>query len=65
MQTKFTKNIDECVCLFNTQKVCLTTYLKKNFKEGVHFIETKQTEKLHQRGGHNRIDMLLTVETFK
>ena len=64
MQTEFTKNIDECVSLFNSQKINLTTFVKKNFKEGVHFIETKQTEKSHQRGGHNRIHMLLTDETF-
>jgi very-short-patch-repair endonuclease len=64
MQTKFTKNIDECVSFFKSQKVRLTTFVKKNFKEGVHFIETKQSENLHQRGGHNRIHMLLTDETF-
>jgi very-short-patch-repair endonuclease len=64
MQSEFTKNIDECVSLFNSQKVHLTTFVKKNFKEGVHFIETKQTENLNQRGGHNRIHMFLTDETF-
>jgi very-short-patch-repair endonuclease len=64
MQPEFTKNIDECVSLFNSQKVHLTTFVKKNFKEGIHFIEKKQTENLHQRGGHNRINMFLTDETF-
>ena len=64
METKFTKNIDECVSLFKSKKVSLTTFVKKNFKEGVHFIETKQTEKTNQRGGHNRIDLFLTDETF-
>ena len=64
MQTEFTKSIDECVSLFNSQKVHLTTFVKKNFKKGIHFIETKQTEKTNQRGGHNRIDMFLTDETF-
>lgn len=64
MQTEFTKNIDECVSLFNSQKVRLTEFVKKNFKEGIHFIEKKQTENLHQRGGHNRINMFLTDETF-
>ena len=48
METKFTKNIDECVSLFKSKKVSLTTFVKKNFKEGVHFIETKQTEKNNQ-----------------
>jgi very-short-patch-repair endonuclease len=64
MQPEFTKNIDECVSLFNSQKVRLTEFVKKNFKEGIHFIEKKQTENLHQRGGHNRINMFLTDETF-
>ena len=64
MQSVFTKNIDECVRLFNSQKINLTLYVKKNFKEGVHFIEKKQTDKLNQRGGHNRIHMFLTDEAF-
>ena len=37
MQEVFTKNIEELVVLFNTQKVNLTRYVKKNFKEGMHF----------------------------
>jgi very-short-patch-repair endonuclease len=65
MQEVFTKNIDELVGLFETKKVCLTTYVKKNFKEGVNFIETKQTEKLNYRGGHNCIHMWLSEESFK
>ena len=60
----FTKNVDELVDMFNTQKVCLTTFVKKNFKEGVNFIEEKQYEKLNYRGGHNRIHMLLTEEAY-
>jgi len=60
----FTKNVDELVDMFNTQKVCLTTFVKKNFKEGVNFIEEKQYEKLNYRGGHNRIHMLLTEDAF-
>jgi very-short-patch-repair endonuclease len=60
----FTKNIDELVDMFNTQKVCLTTFVRKNFKEGIYFIEQNQAEKLNHRGGHNRIHMLLTEEAF-
>ena len=41
----FTKNIDELVDMFNTQKINLTRYVKKNFKKGFNFIEKKQTEK--------------------
>jgi len=60
----FTKNIDELVDMFNTQKINLTRYVKKNFKKGVNFIEKKQTEKINDRGGHNRIHMFLTEEAF-
>jgi very-short-patch-repair endonuclease len=60
----FTKNIDELVDMFNTKKVCLTTFVRKNFKEGVNFIEQNQAEKLNQRGGHNRIHMLLTEDAY-
>ena len=60
----FTKNIDELVDVFNSQKVCLTTFVKKNFKDGIHFIEQKQSEKLNHRGGHNRIHMLLTEDAY-
>ena len=60
----FTKNIDELVDMFNTQKINLTKYVKKNFKDGVNFIEQNQSEKLNQRGGHNRIHMLLTEDAY-
>jgi very-short-patch-repair endonuclease len=60
----FTKNIDELVDMFNSQKVCLTTFVRKNFKDGIHFIEQNQTEKLNYRGGHNRIHMMLTEDTY-
>jgi very-short-patch-repair endonuclease len=60
----FTKNIDELLDVFNSQKVCLTTFVRKNFKDGIHFIEQKQTEKLNYRGGHNRIHMMLTEDTY-
>jgi very-short-patch-repair endonuclease len=50
--------------MFNSQKVCLTTFVRKNFKDGIHFIEQKQTEKLNYRGGHNRIHMMLTEDAF-
>jgi very-short-patch-repair endonuclease len=60
----FTKNIDELVDVFNSQKVCLTTFVRKNFKDGIHFIEQKQGEKLNHRGGHNRIHILLTEDAY-
>ena len=60
----FTKNVDELVDMFNTQKINLTRYVKKNFKQGVNFIEQKQTEKINDRGGHNRIHMMLTEDAY-
>ena len=60
----FTKNIDELVDVFNSQKDSLTRFVRKNFKDGIHFIEQKQSEKLNHRGGHNRIHMLLTEDAF-
>jgi len=60
----FTKNIDELVDMFNAQKDSVTRFVRKNFKEGVNFIEQNQAEKLNQRGGHNRIRILLTEEAY-
>ncbi len=64
MQEVFTKNIEELVVLFNTQKVNLTRYVKKNFKEGMHFIETKRSENTKLHGGQNYINMWLSEESF-
>ena len=41
---QFTKNVDELVELFGSQKCSLTRYINKNLKEGVHYIE--ETNKL-------------------
>jgi very-short-patch-repair endonuclease len=60
----FTKNIDELVDMFKAQKDSVTRFVRKNFKEGINFIEQKQTEKLNYRGGHNRIHMMLTEDAF-
>ncbi len=60
----FTKNIDELVDMFKAQKDSVTRFVRKNFKQGVNFVEEKQTEKLNYRGGHNRIHMLLTEEAY-
>ena len=34
----FTKNIDELVDMFKAQKDSVTTFVRKNFKDGIHFI---------------------------
>ena len=64
MQEHFVKNVDELVKIFNVQKVSLFTFIKKNFREDLHFILEAQKEFLNQRGGHNCIHMWLTVEAF-
>jgi len=60
----FTKNVDELVEFFGCQKVNITNFLKKNFKEGVHFIQKPISYNAKIKGGQNRIIFLLTEETF-
>ena len=52
------------------QERVLLQYLQKNFKRDIHFIETphqrSDAQKLiSPRGGHNRVDILMTEETFE
>jgi len=59
----FTKNIEELFYL-TKYKCRLTAFLKKNFKENVHYITNKILKK-NGHGGHNKINYMLTEETFK
>lgn len=64
----FTKSIDDILLLFNSKKVKITEFLEKNFKENIHYIKFKTIKKRENgdmRGGHNKIDYLLTEETFE
>lgn len=61
---QFTKNVDELVHLFGCQKVNVTNFLKKNFKEEIHFIQKPISYNAKIKGGQNRINFLLTEETF-
>jgi very-short-patch-repair endonuclease len=61
---QFTKNVDELVELFGSQKCRIVEFIKKNFKKGVHFVEEANNKEISKRGGHNRIIFLLTEETF-
>ncbi len=61
----FTKNVDELVHLFGCQKVKITQFVKRNFKEEIHFIEHLRTEKTVKHGGHNVIYMFLTETAFE
>lgn len=61
---QFTKNADELVDFFGSQKCSLIRYLKKNFTKGVHYIEEINKTQVSKHGGHNRIFFLLTEYTF-
>lgn len=65
----FTKNLDDLQKIFpNTKKFNITEFLKKNFKENIHFIikQNVKTNRVGQnRGGHNKIDYMFTEETFE
>ena len=66
--SQFTRNIDELIPKLTKQKCHLRTYIRKNLKENVHFIETphnKLNDNTKKHGGNNRIDILLTEEACK
>lgn len=61
----FIKNIEELSYL-SSQKVNLTTNLKKNYKENIHYIIKKNKYKNENKnGGQNKIDYLLTEDAFE
>ena len=64
---EFTRDLDELVCHFKTQKVQLTLHLEKNYRENIHYIKYPITAdgKLNKHGGHNRIVYMLTEEAFE
>ena len=64
MQEHFVKNVDELVEEFKTQKVNLTSFVKKNLKHNVHYIQRSRPNELTRKGGQNCIHMWLTVEAF-
>ena len=61
---QFTRNLDELLHL-SSQKYRLTTHLKKNYRENVHYIETKPANPSKQNGGQNKITFMLTEEAFE
>lgn len=62
----FNKSVDELIPLLKTQKCVLKRFLKRNFKQNIHFIEVPMKQTNHDaRGGHNRKDILLTEEAFE
>ncbi len=64
---KFTKNLDDLISLGTSKKHNIVAFLKKNFKENVHYTIDKKTtdiNKIHTRGGHNKIIYMLTESMF-
>ena len=65
----FTHSIDELIPSLTKKKIQLHRYLKKNFRENIHFIEVpqKREPELGEKrwGGHNRIDIRLTEEAYE
>ncbi len=60
-ETIFTKNLDELLLFFNSQKVRLVEFVKNNFKENEHYIIRKAYNNDKKgSGGHNKINYLLT-----
>ena len=60
-ETIFTKNLDELLLFFNSQKVRLVEFVKNNFKENEHYIIRKAyNDDKKGSGGHNKINYLLT-----
>ena len=62
--SQFTRNLDELLHL-SSQKYRLTTNLKKNYRENVHYIETNSANTPKSHGGHNKITVMLTEEAFE
>ena len=65
IENKFTKNLEELLQFFTSNKVRIVEFLKNNFKENIHYIQAKNTIKNNYRGGHNKINYILSEETFE
>ena len=67
INNEFIKSLDELSDIFkDSQKIRIVEFLKNNFKENVHYIKEKvNNNKKEGRGGRNKINYLLTNETFE
>ena len=67
VENNFGKNLEELLPLFTSQKVRIVEFLKYNFKENIHYIKNNIKKKIdiNNRGGHNKVDYILTDETFE
>jgi hypothetical protein len=65
---EFTRDLEELVCHFKSQKVHLTLHLEKNYRDNIHYTKsplTVGTETKKRNGGQNRIVYMLTEEAFE
>ena len=64
--SNFTRNLDELLYL-SSQKFNITRYLKKNFRENIHYIidPDRCKEKKQQYGGQNKITFMLTEDAYE
>jgi very-short-patch-repair endonuclease len=65
VENNFSKNLEELLPLFASQKVRIVEFLKYNFKENIHYIINKNNFKIKKNGGNNKIDYMLTDEAFE
>lgn len=65
---EFTKNLDELSYL-TSKKVNITRYLKKNFRENIHYITTKDNFTIADKklggAGKNKVTFMLTENAFE
>lgn len=62
--SEFTKYLDELLHLSST-KCSLVRFLKKNYRENIHYVSLKYYTKPTQNGGQNKITYMLTEKAFE
>ena len=62
--SEFTRNLDELLYL-SPQKKNLISHLKKNYRLNIHYIIEKHKQECKQNGGHNKINFILTENSFE
>ena len=66
--SSFTRDLDELVHTFKTQKHNLISNLEKNYRENIHYIKSPVKavgDMKKQNGGQNKIVYMLTEEAFE
>ncbi len=71
-QHQFNKNLEELLPLFNSQKVRIVEFIKKNFEENKDYAVMKNSTNIktprngkYPNAGKNKIDYFLTEKTFE